>query len=91
MKTWEDYKKEAKKISPQVADDIEEKEILASIIAAIIKQRTRLGYSQRDLAKICGIPQSSVARIESNVVTPNVETLIKLMKPLGLTLSVSAI
>ena len=42
----------------------------------------------RELAKICGLPQSSVARIESCSVKPNVETLIKIMKPLGLTLSV---
>ena len=91
MRTWEDFEKEAKKISPQVASDIEELEILASIISAIIIQRTKLGYSQRDLAKICGIPQSSVARIEGCSVKPNVETLLKIMKPLGLTLKVSAI
>ena len=34
------------------------------------------------------MPQSSVARIESLKTTPNLATLIKLMKPLGLELSV---
>ena len=41
------------------------------------------GYSQRELAKICGLPQSSIARIESCSVKPNVETLIKIADFLG--------
>lgn len=31
----------------------------------MIEQRQHLELSQRDLAKLCGIPQSSIARIES--------------------------
>ena len=88
MRTWEDYKKEAKSVSDVVKHDIEEMEVLAAIVTAIIDRRNELGYTQRDLAVICGLPQSSVARIEACVVKPNVETLIKIMKPLGLTLSV---
>ena len=88
MRTWEDYKKEAKSVSDVVKQDIEEMEVLATIVTAIIDRRNELGYTQRDLAVICGLPQSSVARIEACVVKPNVETLIKIMKPLGLTLSV---
>ena len=89
MRTWEDFKKDAKSINETTKSDIEEMEILASIISAIIERRNELGYSQRELAQICGIPHSSVARIESCTVKPNVETLLKIMKPLGLTLSVS--
>ena len=88
MRTWEDFKKEAKNSNEIAKQDIEEMEALATIISAIIERRNELGYSQRELAQICGLPQSSVARIESCSVKPNVETLIKIMKPLGLTLSV---
>ena len=88
MNTWEDFLKEAKEQNPSVKQDIEEMQVLASIVSTIIEKRNELGYSQRELAKICGLPQSSVARIESCSVKPNVETLIKIMKPLGLTLSV---
>ena len=88
MNTWEDYLKEAKEQNPSVKQDIEEMQVLASIVSTIIEKRNELGYSQRELSKICGLPQSSVARIESCSVKPNVETLIKIMKPLGLTLSV---
>ena len=38
---------------------------------------------------MCGIPQSSVARIESFKTTPNLATLIKIFRNLGLTLQVS--
>ena len=88
MRTWEDYKKDAKSTSALVKQDIEEMEVLAAIVTAIIDRRNELGYTQRDLAVICGLPQSSVARIEACIVKPNIETLIKIMKPLGLTLSV---
>ncbi len=88
MRTWEDYKKDAKSTSDMVKQDIEEMEVLAAIVTAIIDRRNELGYTQRDLAVICGLPQSSVARIEACIVKPNIETLIKIMKPLGLTLSV---
>ena len=90
MRTWEDYKKETKKLNEVSKQDIEEMEALALIISKIIERRNELGYSQRQLADICGLPQSSVARIEACVVKPNVETLIKIMKPLGLSLSVVA-
>lgn len=88
MRIWEDYKKDVKEVSDVAKQDIEEMEVLAAIVTAIINKRNELGYTQRDLATICGLPQSSVARIEACVVKPNVETLIKIMKPLGLTLSV---
>ena len=84
MRTWEDYKKETNN------QDIEVVETLALIISKIIERRNELGYSQRQLADICGLPQSSIARIEACIVKPNVETLIRIMKPLGLSLSVVA-
>jgi ribosome-binding protein aMBF1 (putative translation factor) len=89
MKTWDSYKASIKKTDPkngQALADIEEQ---ASIISAMVEQRNALGLSQRDLASICGIPQSSVARIESFRTTPNLTTLLKLFSALGLKLTVS--
>lgn len=67
-----------------------EAESHAAIVGAMIEQRNALGISQRELANICGIPQSSVARIESFKTTPNLDTLLKIFQPLGLKLTVSA-
>ena len=91
MRTWEDFKRNTKDNNPNVKEDIEEMEILAIIINAIIERRIELGISQRELAEMCGLPHSSIARIESCSVKPKVETLLKIMKPLGLSLSVVSI
>lgn len=89
MRTWEDFKKEAKEVNEVSRKDIEEIEMLTTIINAIIERRNELGFTQRELADMCGLPQSSIARIEACTVKPKVETIIKIMIPLGLTLSVN--
>ena len=89
MRTWNDYKEHVKAIDPEGKKDIEELEALASIVSAIIEKRNELGLSQRELASICGIPQSSVARIETFKTIPNLDTILKIMQPLVLKLSVS--
>lgn len=91
MKTWEDLKKKIREQGGTANEDLEEMEALAVIIGAIINKRNELGYTQRQLAEICGLPHSSIARIEACNVKPNVTTLLKIMKPLGLTLNVSSI
>ena len=89
MKTWNDYKEHVKAVDPVIAKDMEETEEIAAIVTAIVEQRNALGLSQRDLAAMCGIPQSSVARIESCKTTPNLGTLLNIFQHLGLTLTVS--
>lgn len=88
MKTWNEYKKYVKNIDAANKEEMENIEAMASIIGSIIEHRNELGISQRELAKLCGMPQSSIARIESYKTTPSIDTLLKIMKPLGLTLSV---
>ncbi len=88
---WSEYKAEVKQTDPIGKEIIEEAEAEAAIISAMIKQRAALGLSQRDLAALCNIPQSSVARIESNKTVPRLDTLLKLFNQLGLQLSVTPI
>ena len=78
MKTWNDYKAHVRSVDPEVARDIDEAENISSIVTAMVKQRNAMGLSQRELADMCGIPQSSVARIESLKTTPNLDTLLKI-------------
>jgi len=89
MRTWNDYKEHVKAVDPDGKKVIEELENLASIVSAMIEKRNELGLSQRELASLCGIPQSSVARIESFKTIPNLDTVLKIMQPLGLKLTVS--
>lgn len=89
MKTWDEYKDHVKKVDPDAKRDIEEMENIVAIVSKMVEKRNDLGITQRDLAAMCGIPQSSVARIESFQTTPNLDTLLKIMQPLGLKLVVA--
>ena len=89
MKTWDEYKEQVKQIDSVAKEDIEEAEALSMIITEMIKQRKALGWSQRELAKMCEMPQSSIARIEAQITTPNISTLLRIFHKLGLRLSVT--
>ena len=91
MRTWRDYIKDVEKKDPSATKDIKEMEAIAYLITTIINRREELGYSQRELAALCELPQSSIARIESCVVIPKLDTLFKIMIPLGLTISIQTI
>ena len=89
MKTWDDYKEHIRTISPDDAAEIAEIETLSAIISQVILKRTNMGISQRELATMCNMPQSSIARIEACKTIPQLDTLLRLMKPLGLNLRVA--
>lgn len=89
MKTWTCYKEHVRTTDSEIAKDLKEAEEVAAIVTAMVEQRTALGLSQRDLAALCGIPQSSVARIESCKTTPNLGTLLNIFEHLGLSLTVT--
>ena len=88
MSTWNEYKEHVRQTDPEAAAVIAEAETKASIISAIIEQRDALGLSQRDLAALCDMPQSTIARIEASKTNPTLDTLLLIMRNLGLTLSV---
>lgn len=86
---WEDYKKQTKAIDSLAKEDIEEAEMQAYIVTEMIRRRNDLGLSQRDLAEKCDMPQSSIARIESYKTSPKLDTLVKMLQSLGLSLTVT--
>ena len=88
---WNENKDKVKQSDPFGKQLLEEAEAEAAIISAMIRRRTTLGLSQRDLAALCDIPQSSVARIESSKATPRLDTLLKILRQLGLTLTVTTV
>jgi transcriptional regulator with XRE-family HTH domain len=45
--------------------------------------RRRAGMSQRALAERAGVPQSSIARVESGATVPRVDTLQRLLEATG--------
>lgn len=61
-----------------------EKEIINSAVEA----RIAAGISQYEMAKICGMHQPSVARFEKNKHSPQLNTLLRYLKPMGYTLNI---
>jgi DNA-binding XRE family transcriptional regulator len=82
--TWDDVRKELDITAEQEAEIQLEKDI----IDATIEIRKRNKLTQRDLSKKSGIKQPVIARIEKCVNSPQTNTLIKLLYPMGYTIRV---
>jgi predicted transcriptional regulator len=52
--------------------------------------RRRAGLSQRALASAAGVPQSTVARIETGQLAPRTDTLERVLRASGHTLAIEA-
>lgn len=89
MDDWSEYLNCLKATHVELENDIEEAEALASIVGAIVEQRQNLALSQSDLAKLCGMSVSSIIKIESGVLSPNLSTMLNIFRKLGLKLSVT--
>jgi transcriptional regulator with XRE-family HTH domain len=85
MKTWDEVKSSITSVSDDEKRNIE---VLAEIISHMIERRQEIGLSQRDLAEKCGIKQAAIARIETMRTVPQIDTIAKLLKPLGLKLAI---
>lgn len=85
MKNWEEVKANIKSIEPGEKEEIE---IVSKLVAEVIERRLELGLSQRDLAALSGVKQPAIARFETLGTIPRLDTLIKIMKALGLKLNI---
>ena len=82
--SWKDVKKELEISSEQAAEIQLEQEI----IEATIEARKKCNLTQRELSKKSGIKQPVIARIEKYANSPQTNTLIKLLYPMGYTIKV---
>ena len=70
------------------AEEIEENNLKASLIGELITARQEKGISQRDLEELSGVKQPAIARMERGASSPTLDTLIKVLVPLGKTLAI---
>ena len=61
------------------------------LICAFIKLRHELGLTQQQMAEEAGVIREMITILETRKKTPQVTTLIKLLKPFGYTLSITKI
>ena len=60
----------------------------AALIGELIKARQERGISQKQLEELSGVKQPIIARMEKGATNPQINTLIKVLAPLGKTLAV---
>lgn len=84
--TFADYMNDETKVSPADKAQIE---FETELIGKLIEAREAKGLSQRDLAELSGVKQPAIARLESMKSTPQIDTLFKILQPLGYTLSIT--
>ena len=82
--TWKDFKKKLNISQEQQA----EIQLEMDIIEAIIEVRKKNKLTQRQISEKSGIKQPVIARIEKYANSPQTNTLIKLLYPMGYTIRV---
>ncbi len=70
------------------ADEIAESNLRVALIGELIKARHEMGISQKKLEELSGVKQPIIARMEKGVTSPQLDTLLKVLAPLGKTLAI---
>lgn len=81
--TWEDVRKEL--FTPE---EIAESDLRVALIGEFIKARQEKGLSQKQLEELSGVKQPVIARMEKGKTSPQLDTVLKLLAPLGKTLAI---
>lgn len=69
-------------------EEIAESDLRVSIIGELIKARQEKGISQKKLEELSGVKQPIIARMEKGSTSPQLNTILKVLAPLGKTLAV---
>lgn len=64
-------------------EEREEVAFEAQLMAELIKARKEKRLTQKELGELCGLPQSTIARIEKGENSPSIATVIKVLFALG--------
>ncbi len=69
-------------------EEIAESDLRVALIGELIKARREMGISQKKLEKLSGVKQPIIARMEKGTTNPQIETVLKVLAPLGKTLAI---
>lgn len=84
MTTWKTLREELK----LTEDDEKVIALEEHLIKTMVKIREEKGITQMQLAKMCDVKQPVIARIESSTHSPQVDSLLRILVPLGYTLQI---
>ncbi len=69
-------------------EEIAESNLRVALIGELIKARQEKGISQRKLEELSGVKQPVIARLEKGLTNPQLDTILKILFPLGKTLEI---
>ncbi|MBS4880597.1 MAG: helix-turn-helix domain-containing protein [Firmicutes bacterium] len=69
-------------------EEIAESNLRVALIGELIKARQEKGLSQKKLEELSGVRQPIIARMEKGTTNPQLDTVLKVLAPLGKTLAV---
>ena len=75
----------------RISDEKRMMDLEYNLICDFIKLRNELGLSQQKMADEVGIVREMIAVIENRKKHPQINTLLKILKPFGYTLKISKI
>ena len=84
MTTWKTLREELK----LTEDDEKVIAFEENLIKTMVQIREEKGLTQIQLAKMCDIKQPIIARIEASTHSPQVDSLLRILVPLGYTLQI---
>jgi len=82
---FDDYYNNDNNVPPSMRAKIE---FEVELIGKLIEAREAKGFTQAQLAEAAGIKQSALARMESLKATPQIDTLFKILTPMGYKLTI---
>ena len=83
LRTWDAIEKEL--FTPE---EMAESHARAAILCELIDARNEGKITQKQLEEMSGVKQSMISRIEKGVASPTIDTLLKLLTPLGKTIAI---
>jgi hypothetical protein len=69
-------------------EEILESDLRVALIGELIKARQEKGLSQKKLEELSGVKQPVIARMEKGQTSPQLDTILKVLAPLGKTLAI---
>ena len=81
---WKDFRNTLQ-LTPEEENIID---LEKSIIKAVIEAREKRGLTQKQLSELCGVKQPVISRLESATHSPQINSMLKILRPLGYTLKV---
>lgn len=70
------------------SEEIAQSDMRVALITALVQARQEQGISQRDLEALSGVKQPQIARMERGDANPQLDTMLRVLAPLGKTLAI---